>query len=182
VLLAVFVLIDKIEPFHQPFSLDNYTLYYPFAEHERVTVTMAGIIAIGFPMLVIIVYTMVIDGIFSHQTPMPAARGGLKRLTGRYRLKDRLWELNCGLLGLFLSVCFAFTITGALKNAIGKPRPDIISRCKIDVDKTTLKPYELATVALCKQTDNYLKQDGFKSFPSGHSSGRCLLLPGAQCG
>lgn len=112
VLLGTFVLIDKIEPFHQPFSLDNYTLFYPFAEHERVTVTMAALIAIAFPMLVIIFYTMVIDGIFSHQTAMPTARGGLKRLTGRYRFKDRLWELNCGLLGLFLSVCFAFTITG----------------------------------------------------------------------
>ena len=170
-LLGVFVLIDKIEPFHQPFSLDNYTLYYPFAQHERVTVTMAGLIAIAFPMLVIVFYTMVIDGIFSHQTPMPATRGGLKRLTGRYRLKDRLWELNCGLLGLLLSVCFAFTITGALKNAIGKPRPDIISRCNINVTDTTIPHFPLANVTMCNQDDNYIKQDGFKSFPSGHSSG-----------
>jgi diacylglycerol diphosphate phosphatase/phosphatidate phosphatase len=171
VLLAVFVLIDKIEPFHQPFSLDNYTLYYPFAEHERVTVPMAGLIAVVFPMFVIILYTMVIDGIFSHQTPMPSGRAGLKRLSGRYRLKDRLWEMNCGILGLLLSVGFAFTITGALKNAIGKPRPDVISRCNIDVTDTSLKRFPLATVALCKQDDDYIKQDGFKSFPSGHSSG-----------
>jgi len=59
---------------------------------------------------------------------MPSGRAGVKRLSGRYRLKDRLWELNCGILGLGLSVGEAFTITGALKNAIGKPRPDLIDR------------------------------------------------------
>jgi len=36
--------------------------------------------------------------------------------------------LNCGILGLGLSIGAAYTITGALKNAIGKPRPDLISR------------------------------------------------------
>lgn len=111
-LLAIFMIIDKVQPFHQPFSLDNYTLHYPFATKERVTVFSAALIAVVFPAFVIVVYTLVIDGIFSHQTAMPAHRSGLKRLTGRYRLKDRLWELNCGLLGLMLSVCAAFTITG----------------------------------------------------------------------
>jgi diacylglycerol diphosphate phosphatase/phosphatidate phosphatase len=43
---------------------------------------------------------------------MPAGRGGLRRLSGKYRFKDRLWELNCGLLGLVLSIGAAFTITG----------------------------------------------------------------------
>lgn len=73
---------------------------------------MAGIIAIGAPLVIITFYTMVIDGLFSHKTSMPAGRTGIKRLTGRYRFKDRLWELNCGLLGLFLAVCAAFSITG----------------------------------------------------------------------
>jgi hypothetical protein len=39
--------------------------------------------------------------------------GRLRKLTGRYRLKDRLWELNCGILGLGVAVGAAFTITGA---------------------------------------------------------------------
>ena len=179
VLLGIFVIVDKTEPFHQPFALENWTLHYPYAEHERVTVTMAAVLAVGFPMLVIAFYTMVIDGIFSHQTPMPASRGGLKKLTGRYRLKDRLWELNCGLLGLMLSVGAAFTITGTLKNAIGKPRPDIIDRCVVKPD--VLKAWQesptvkLITVADCTQTSNYKLQDGFKSFPSAHSSGMFLL-------
>jgi len=143
-LIITFYIIDKIPPFHQHFSLQNYTLHYPYAVHERIPVLWLCVICVGAPAIIIGVYTMVIDGLFSHKTAMPAARGA-KRLVGRYRFKDRLWELNCGILGLGLSVCAAFTITGmivkrwnwgmiligsagALKNAIGKPRPDLISR------------------------------------------------------
>jgi len=81
--------------------------------------------------------------------------------------------LNCGILGLGLSVGAAFTITGALKNAIGKPRPDLMSRCIADPTKLAAvlqSTYTLATIDICTQTDNYILQDGFKSFPSGHSS------------
>lgn len=126
--MLIFAVVDKIAPFHQPFSLDNYTLHYPFAEHERVPVAWLCVYVVFAPAVIIAFYTMVIDGLFSHQTATPANRTGLKRLSGRYRFKDRLWELNCGILGLGLSIGAAFTITGALKNAIGKPRPDLISR------------------------------------------------------
>lgn len=128
VLIGVFTIIDKVPPFHQHFALQNYTLHYPFAEKERVPVPLLCIIVVGGPAVIIAFYTLVIDGLFSHQTPMPSGRTGAKRLSGRYRFKDRLWELNCGILGLGLSVGAAFTITGALKNAIGKPRPDLIDR------------------------------------------------------
>jgi membrane-associated phospholipid phosphatase len=70
-----------------------------------------------------------------------------------------------------LSIGAAFTITGALKNAIGKPRPDLISRCIVDESKIAPGKYVLQTIDICTQTDNYILQDGFKSFPSGHSSG-----------
>ncbi|KAF1958786.1 PAP2-domain-containing protein [Byssothecium circinans] len=173
-LLGFFVIIDKIEPYHQPFALENYTLHYPFAEKERVPVMLAGVIAVVAPAFIILIYTLVIDGLFSHQTSMPGNRAGLKRLTGRYRFKDRLWELNCGLLGLMLAVCAAFSITGSLKNAIGKPRPDLISRChpqQARIDEIRKKgPYEMMTIAICETQDGYIIQDGFKSFPSAHSS------------
>lgn len=34
-----------------------------------------------------------------------------------------------------------------------------------------LQSLTLATIDICTQTDDYILQDGFKSFPSGHSSG-----------
>lgn len=43
-------------------------------------------------------------------------------------MADRLWEMNCGILGLGMSVAGSIVVTGALKNATGKPRPDVIAR------------------------------------------------------
>jgi len=68
---------------------------------------------------------MVIDGMYSHHKP-PTNRSRL--LSGRWQMSDRLWEMNCGILGLGLSVAGTICVTGALKNATGKPRPDIIAR------------------------------------------------------
>ncbi|KAL1959702.1 hypothetical protein VTO42DRAFT_1288 [Malbranchea cinnamomea] len=166
-LVLGFFILDRIEPFHQPFSLQNYSLQYPYAEKERIPMGMALAITGGVPVIVIIVYTLFIDGLFSHHSPRNPATGR-RKLMGPYRLKDRLWELNCGLLGLFLSQATAFVITTALKNAVGKPRPDIIDRCQPrNVD---LGPYQLANYTICTQADQHIMKDGFRSFPSGHSS------------
>ena len=108
--------------------MKNYTLHYPYAVKERIPVPELCVIVIGAPASIIAAYTLVIDGFFSHQAPVTHGGGRGRKLLGRYRLKDRLWELNCGILGLMLSVCAAFTVTGALKNAIGKPRPDLVDR------------------------------------------------------
>ncbi|KAF2476443.1 acid phosphatase/Vanadium-dependent haloperoxidase [Lindgomyces ingoldianus] len=169
VLIVTFYALDAVEPFHQPFSLQNYTLHYPYAVHERIPVPELVIIAVAAPAGIIAIYTLVIDGIFSHSKSMPLEGGRRRRLTGRYRFKDRLWELNCGILGLGLSVCAAFTITGALKNAIGKPRPDLISRCQVPGNYTE-DPLKLSTHDICTQENNAILKDGFRSFPSGHSS------------
>ena len=84
-------------------------------------------------------------------------------------MKDRLWELNCGILGLLLANGAAYVITGTFKNAIGKPRPDLIDRCQPSVT-TDPQPFGLSNSTICKQTDRSLLNDGFMSFPSGHSS------------
>ncbi|KAF2755215.1 PAP2-domain-containing protein [Pseudovirgaria hyperparasitica] len=169
VLIGAFYAIDKIEPYHQQFSLKNYTLHYTYAVKERVPVPLLIVLVVGFPAAVIAVYTLVIDGLFSHAIPTAPKSGMRRMLTGRYRFKDRLWEFNCGLLGLALAVGAAFTITGALKNAIGKPRPDLIDRCKPLVTEDP-GPLLLSNYTICTQEDQYIFRDGFKSFPSGHSS------------
>lgn len=121
ILFIVFWAVDAIEPYHQHFSLNNYTLQYPYATKERVPVPLLFFLAIIAPAAIICLYTLVIDGIFSHKKAV-ASRSGLKSHLGKYRLKDRLWELNCGILGLLLASGTAFVVTGALKNAAGKPR------------------------------------------------------------
>jgi diacylglycerol diphosphate phosphatase/phosphatidate phosphatase len=102
VLILAFFALDAVEPFHQEFSLKNYTLHYTYALKERVPVPALLMISTVAPAIIIAIYTLVIDGIFSH------AGSGRKK----YTLKARLWELNCGILGLLLAVGASFVITG----------------------------------------------------------------------
>jgi diacylglycerol diphosphate phosphatase/phosphatidate phosphatase len=49
-------------------------------------------------------------------------------------------------------------------------KPEVWERFQNDYPKVIM-----ATVADCMQDNNYILQDGFKSFPSAHSSGTILL-------
>ncbi|KAH0346794.1 PAP2-domain-containing protein, partial [Aureobasidium melanogenum] len=146
VLAILFLAIDKIDGFRQHFALQNYTLQYCVFNIHRVTLAD-----------------------LEEDIPMHDAEGTGRRL-GRYRLVDRLWELNCGILGLALSEGTAFVITGTLKNTVGKPRPDLIDRCQPKAGSIDPSPYGLSNSTICTQTDMSILRDGFRSFPSGHSS------------
>lgn len=94
--------------------------------------------------------------------------------------RRKLWEWHTGWLGLALALAAAFFITDGMKNLFGRPRPDLISRCKPDVANiskyavggygTTEGTYQLVSAAICTQTDSSILDDGFRSFPSGHAS------------
>lgn len=165
VLVVAFSALDKAEPFHQRFSIHNPNLQYPFAQPERIAPWLAAIISVAFPAVVIILWTMVIDGLFSHHKKGPAHRGYSRR--GIYTTQERLWEMNAGILGLGLSVAALITIVGALKNLTGKPRPDVLARCKVDSNWVE-PPIGLTGWEKCTG-DPILIRDGFKSWPSGHS-------------
>ena len=161
-----FWILDAVEPYHQPFSLSNISLQYPYVAKEHVTIQEALLASLAFPTIVIAVYTLIIDGLFSHHKPSNRSQAtGRRKLFGVYRWKDRLWELNCGTLGLFLSQALAFVITNALKNAAGKPRPDIIDRCQPPPGSHDQPLWGLSNSTICTQTS--LLKDGFRSWPSG---------------
>lgn len=97
--------------------------------------------------------------------------------------KRKLWELHTGLLGLALSIVGAWFITNGMKNLFGKPRPDLLDRCQPDLDnlakyiiggvkglKTATTAGQLVSPDICKNTDKAMLDDGFRSYPSGHSS------------
>lgn len=111
----------------QRFSLNNESLQYPYADPERISAAWAGVICCVFPVICIIGWTLFVDGLYSHHKP-PVTRRRILGGTSTWTMKDRLWEMNCGILGLGLSVAGSIVVTGALKNATGKPRPDIIAR------------------------------------------------------
>ncbi|KAL2814271.1 PAP2-domain-containing protein [Aspergillus granulosus] len=168
-----FYILDRIEPYHQHFSLNNISLQYPYAEHERISIFAAVACSGGGPFVIIAIYTLFIDGLFSHNKPIHQSTGK-RRFTGPYRWKDRLWEFNCGVLGLLLSQAICFVITQALKNACGKPRPDIIDRCQPREGSMDASPYGLSTSSICTG-DPHLLKDGFRSWPSASFAGLFYL-------
>jgi membrane-associated phospholipid phosphatase len=94
--------------------------------------------------------------------------------------KRKLWELHTGWLGLALSVVSAWLITNGMKNMFGKPRPDLLARCHADIDniaKYIVGGYnnfssngQLVRAEICTNPDKAILDDGFRSYPSGHSS------------
>lgn len=161
--------LNLLEPFHQHFSLDNKNIQYPFAVKERITIQEALLISLLTPLVIIIVFTLVLDGLLSNHKPSTTDGSGRRKLNSPYRFKDRLWELNCGILGLLLSEAMAFVITQILKNAVGKPRPDFIDRCQPASGSQDPPVYGLSNSTICQGEPSLIK-DGFRSWPSGHSS------------
>ncbi|KAJ4488041.1 PAP2-domain-containing protein [Lentinula aciculospora] len=72
-------------------------------------------------------------------------------------------------LGLVLGLALTGSITQFTKITVGRPRPDIIDRCQ-PIAGSADPTYRLSSAAICTQTDVYIMRDGFRSFPSGHSS------------
>ncbi|TFY52662.1 hypothetical protein EVJ58_g9888 [Rhodofomes roseus] len=79
------------------------------------------------------------------------------------------WDLHNSTLGLVLSLALAAAITEFTKVTVGRPRPDLISRC-IPKPGSVDPTYGLSDASVCTQTDHYMMEDGWRSFPSGHSS------------
>lgn len=71
------------------------------------------------------------------------------------------------MLGLATSIILTCFLTDVLKNAVGRPRPDLIARCKPQPGVAT---GELVTIEICTETVVHVLEDGWRSWPSGHSS------------
>ncbi|KAK4158200.1 PAP2 superfamily-domain-containing protein [Chaetomidium leptoderma] len=168
-----YVLGNVLTPTKRPFSLDDRNIAFPFTVHETVPVWLATVVSVLAPIVIIAVICLV----FVPGATVPV--GTPKSLIW----KRKLWELHTGLLGLALSVVAAWFITNGMKNLFGKPRPDLLSRCQPDLDnlsdyiigglkglKTATASGQLVSPDICKNPDKYILDDGFRSYPSGHSS------------
>ena len=84
-------------------------------------------------------------------------------------------------MGLALGLATTLFLTEGLKDVIGKPRPDLLARCNLD--PATVQQYALGgegsqfplwnllvSSTACRQPSTSMLNDGFASFPSGHSS------------
>lgn len=161
-----------ITPNKRPFSLTNPEISFPYVEREKVSLTALAFAAGAGPALVILLICLLL-------VPGPTV---LKSTPKLLVLKRKLWELHTGWLGLALSQAASFLITSGLKNLFGKPRPDLLSRCQPDIPNlsnyshsvwgsgNSFENFNVVSASICTQTDQHKLDDGFRSFPSGHSS------------
>lgn len=142
VLLTGYIFLEMIaEPFHRMFSLDNTAIQFPFAESERVPSLWNIIYAGALPLLLLIVWALV--------------------------SQPGVHKAHVSILGLLISLILASFLTNVLKNAVGRPRPDLLARC---IPKKGTPPHALVTIEVCTQANHHRLHDGWRSFPSGHSS------------
>ncbi|KAF9901321.1 hypothetical protein EC991_006277 [Linnemannia zychae] len=147
VLLALFFLLDRVEPFHRDFSVENRAIMYPLEEKEAVPIWALGLIMAVFPVVLMFLVSI-----------------GVRR---------SVYDFHNGLLGLLLSVLLTTIFTQVIKVSVGKHRPDFLARCVPMLNGAPLvhdRPLQLWSIDVCTQTDKHTLKDGMRSFPSGHSS------------
>ncbi|KAH6965615.1 phosphatidic acid phosphatase type 2/haloperoxidase [Fusarium venenatum] len=130
-----------VNPFHRMFFINDLQISYPFAVHERVPVFMNFVYALFIPLAVLIAFNIV--------TRASAAKHEVTYLS------------------FLISIVLTSFITDIIKNAVGRPRPDLLDRCQPAVGT---KANTLVTIDVCTREDGHILQEGWRSFPSGHSS------------
>ncbi|KAJ5569476.1 uncharacterized protein N7459_008906 [Penicillium hispanicum] len=130
-----------VKPFHRMFSLDNKAIQYPFAVHERVPFLWSVVFAGWAPFLIILAWSAL--------------------------LRPGVQKTQVTVLGLLVALMLTIFLTDVVKNAVGRPRPDLLSRCK---PSRGTAGNVLVAWTVCTQPDQHILQEGWRSFPSGHSS------------
>ncbi|KAH7371913.1 PAP2 superfamily-domain-containing protein [Cadophora sp. MPI-SDFR-AT-0126] len=162
-------LLSLITPNKRPFALTNPEISFPYT-NEKISTVVLFICSLVAPAAIIFAITIVL-------VPGPTVpKSTPKALIWR----RKLWEWHTGWLGLALALAASFLITQGMKNLFGKPRPDLLSRCHPDLANSsqyivggfpnTQEGFNLFSAAICKNPDKSILDDGFRSFPSGHSS------------
>ncbi|KAF2722681.1 acid phosphatase/Vanadium-dependent haloperoxidase [Polychaeton citri CBS 116435] len=161
--------LNFVSPPHRPFSLTDLSISYPLVD-ESISAGALGLFALLAPAIIIVIIVAVL-------VPGPQY---CRTHTRSEVIRRKLWEWEKGWAGLGLSLATAFFFTQALKNIFGRPRPDLIARCDPDLSNIeahivasyvpNFSPsWSLVRSSICRG-DKTVLDDGFRSFPSGHSS------------
>lgn len=143
---------------------------FPHVLDETVSPRSLVIATVLVPVVVIVFVSLVF-------VPGVSAPYGIKR---SFIWRRKLWELYASLLSYGLGMASQWFITNGLKNICGKPRPDLLARCQPDIQNVAsyvvggianiTSNGQLVDATICTNTDTSLLNDGFRSYPSGHSS------------
>ncbi|XP_010279381.1 PREDICTED: lipid phosphate phosphatase 2-like isoform X2 [Nelumbo nucifera] len=147
-LVVIEIVLNVIEPFHRFVGAEMMAdLKYPL-KSNTVPFWAVPVIAILLPFAIFLVY---------------------------YFYRRDVYDLHHAILGLLFSVLITGVITDAIKDAVGRPRPDFFWRCFPDGKGV----YDNVTSNVICHGDKSVIKEGHKSFPSGHTSwcfaGLCFL-------
>lgn len=162
---------NYVSPYHRPFSLLDLNISYPLVHPEKVPVRLLLYICGLAPAVIIAIVALLI---------VPGPRHS-RSLNKAQIVRLKFWEFEKGWAGFCLSLAIAFFITQAMKNLFGKPRPDMLARCQPDLSNIAAhvvggygdvisERWQLVDVGICSSSNKRVVDDGFRSFPSGHSS------------
>ncbi|KAL4779783.1 phosphatidic acid phosphatase type 2/haloperoxidase [Aspergillus varians] len=141
-IIACWILIQiSVTPFHQMFALDNKAIQYPFATVERVPVLWSIFYAGVIPFAILLIWAAMLR-------PSPH-------------------KVQVTILGFLTAIMLTSLLTDIIKNAVGRPRPDLVSRC---LPRKGTPESTLVLWTVCTQSNGHILQEGWRSFPSGHSS------------
>lgn len=144
-LLVLYPVVYRLQPFQRQFYVNDLTLLHPFAEHERVPNAALFFYLTWLPLAIVVGVSLVVT-----------------------KPKNKLYVTYVSALGLVLSVLTASTVTDVLKNAFGRHRPDFLARC-VPKEGTPLNTLVYAK-DVCTTKDTALLMDGFRTTPLGHLS------------
>lgn len=82
-------------------------------------------------------------------------------------LRPGVQKTQVTVLGLLVALMLTSFLTDLVKNAVGRPRPDLLSRCK---PARGTSANVLVSWTVCTESNQLILQEGWRSFPSGHSS------------
>ncbi|KAL9100343.1 MAG: hypothetical protein Q9163_004265 [Psora crenata] len=160
---------SQITPNRRPFDLTDPEISFPFQGETISTVTLFIVSLVAPAVLIFIISLFIGLGPTSEHPSRTAA------------LKRKLWEWNAGWMGLTLAIAVSFLISNGTKQVVGKPRPDLLARCNPDLSRRlnsavggigdqTEEGINLVSWTICRQTDMSVLDEGFRAFPSGHST------------
>ncbi|CAO2828567.1 unnamed protein product [Amaranthus hypochondriacus] len=138
-LMAIDIVLNVIEPFHRFVGKNMMEdLMYPL-KGNTVPFWAVPFIAILLPFCVILIC---------------------------YFIRKDVYDFHHATLGLLFSVLITSVITDAIKDGVGRPRPDFFWRCFPDGKGVF---HNVTGDVMCTGFKNVIKE-GHKSFPSGHTS------------
>ncbi|KAK6921694.1 Phosphatidic acid phosphatase type 2/haloperoxidase [Dillenia turbinata] len=120
---------------------------------------------VGKDMMADLKYPMKSDTVPAWAVPLYAVLLPIGVFILFYVRRRDVYDLHHSILGLLFAVLIAGVLTDAIKDAVGRPRPDFFWRCFPD----GRDDYDALGNVICHGKESVVKE-GYKSFPSGHTS------------